>query len=74
MRIYPEKGANPTASDYQALATAALAFGLGAIIGREKTKSGYKRYVEIVRPVEFGIEKAAPSVADSKAAQENNLS
>lgn len=66
MRIYPEKGSNPTPADYQALASAALKFGLVAYIGREKTKSGYRRFVELMRPVEFGIEKAAPRAGTSE--------
>ena len=65
MRIYPEKGATPTPSDFHDLACAALKFGLHCHIGREKTKSGYRRYVELMRPVEFGrIEKAPLDAAN----------
>ena len=60
-RIYPEKGFTPTPADYQALASAVLPFGLAAYVGREKTKSGYRKFVGIHRPVEFGSMIKAPA-------------
>lgn len=60
-RIYPEKGFTPTQSDYQALACSVLPFGLAAYVGREKTKNGYRKYVEVCRPVEFGSMRKAPA-------------
>ncbi len=59
MRIYPEKGFNPSPEAYKRLAADAMDFGLVARVGREKTKNGYRKFVELMRPVEFGIEKAA---------------
>ena len=59
MRFYPMKGFCPTAEDYQRLASAFIPFGYGAMVGREKAKNGYRKYVEPMQPVEFGIEKAA---------------
>ena len=54
MRIYAEKGFLPSKEALHELAAAVLPFGLAACVGREKTKSGYRWYVEIMRPVEFG--------------------
>lgn len=66
MRIYPEKGHAPTPNDFQDFAAAALKFGLVVYIGREKTKNGYRKFVELMQPVEFGIEKAAPRAGTSE--------
>ena len=67
MRIYPEKGFNPSPEAYKRLAADAMDFGLVAYVGREKTKNGYRKFVELMRPVEFGIEKAAPRAGTSES-------
>lgn len=66
MTIRPINGAKPTPGDCYALAVALKSFGFHAHVRTEETDDGYQRCIEVMVPVEFGIEKTAPRAGTSE--------